>query len=45
MLVNNEVSKLLFDMVKGETFFEINLCIGYSGDFSFDILFKLLNYE
>lgn len=32
-------------MAKGETPFEINLRIGYSGDFSFDILLKLLNYE
>ena len=44
-LVNNEVSKPLFDMAKGETPFEINSRIGYSGDSSSDISLKPLNYE
>ncbi|MCQ8812058.1 DUF945 family protein, partial [Escherichia coli] len=44
-LVNNEVSKPLFDMAKGETPFEINSRICYSGDSSSDISLKPLNYE
>ncbi|EHE6596549.1 YdgA family protein [Escherichia coli] len=44
-LVNNEVSKPLFDMAKGETPFEINSRIGYSGDSSSDISLNPLNYE
>ena len=44
-LVNNEVSKPLFDMAKGETPFEINSRIGYRGDSSSDISLKPLNYE
>ncbi len=44
-LVNNEVSKPLFDMAKGETPFEINSRIGYSGDSSSDISLKPLNYK
>ena len=44
-LVNNEVSKPLFDMAKGETPFEINSRIGYSGDSSSDISLKPLNFE
>ncbi|WP_347949441.1 YdgA family protein [Escherichia coli] len=44
-LVNNEVSKPLFDMAKGETPFEINSRIGYSGDSSSDISLKPLNKD
>ena len=44
-LVNNEVSKPLFDMAKGETPFEINSRIGYSGDSSSDISLKPLNAD
>lgn len=45
MLVNNDVVKFFFDIVKGDMFFVINICIGYGGDICFDIFFKLLNYE
>ena len=44
-LVNNEVSKPLFDMAKGETPLRLTPRIGYSGDSSSDISLKPLNYE
>ncbi|WP_336220440.1 YdgA family protein [Citrobacter amalonaticus] len=44
-LVNNDVSKPLFDIAKGETPFEINSRIGYSGDTRSVMSLKPLNYE
>ena len=44
-LVNNDVSKPLFDMSKGESPFEINTRISYGGDTRSDIALKPLNYE
>ena len=44
-LVNNDVSKPLFEMAKGETPFEINSRISYSGDTRSVLSLKPLNYE
>ncbi|MBJ9133904.1 YdgA family protein [Citrobacter farmeri] len=44
-LVNNDVSKPLFEMAKGETPFEINSRISYSGDTRSALSLKPLNYE
>ncbi|MET6677650.1 YdgA family protein [Citrobacter amalonaticus] len=44
-LVNNDVSKPLFEMAKGETPFEINSRISYSGDTRSTMSLKPLNYE
>lgn len=44
-LVNNDVTKPLFDIAKGETPFIINSRIGYSGDTRSDLSLKPLNYE
>lgn len=44
-LVNNDVSKPLFDIAKGETPFEINSRIGYSGDTRSVMSLQPLNYE
>ncbi|HFZ8993581.1 TPA: YdgA family protein [Citrobacter freundii] len=43
--VNNEVTKPLFDIAKGETPFEINSRIGYGGDTRSAISLKPLNYQ
>lgn len=44
-LVNNDVSKPLFDMAKGESPVEVNTRIGYGGDTGSHIAFKPLSYE
>lgn len=44
-LVNNDVTKPLFDMSKGETPIEINSRIGYGGDTKSNVSLKPLNYE
>lgn len=44
-LQNNEVSKPLFDLAKGEAPFEINSRISYSGDMRSVMAVKPLNYE
>lgn len=44
-LVNNDVSKPLFDMAKGESPVEVNTRIGYGGDTGSHIQFKPLSYE
>ncbi|BCL48343.1 MULTISPECIES: YdgA family protein [Citrobacter] len=44
-LVNNDVTRPLFDIAKGETPVEINSRIGYGGDTRSDISLKPLNYE
>lgn len=44
-LVNNDVSKPLFDIAKGETPFVVNSRIGYGGDSRSAISLKPLNYE
>ena len=44
-LANNEASKPLYDIAKGETPFEANTRIGYSGDSHSDINLKPLNYD
>jgi len=44
-LVNNNVSKPLFDMSKGESPFVVDTRIGYGGDTRSDIALKPLNYE
>jgi len=44
-LVNNNVSKPLFDMAKGESPFVVDTRIGYGGDTRSDIALKPLNYE
>lgn len=44
-LVNNDVSKPLFEMAKGETPFEINSRISYSGDTRSALSIKPLNYQ
>jgi uncharacterized protein YdgA (DUF945 family) len=43
-LVNNDVSKALFDIAKGETPFTINTRIAYSGDNRSAIVLKPLDY-
>ena len=45
VLVNNEVTKPIFDMAKNESPFEINTRISYAGDTHSDIDLKALNYE
>ena len=45
VLVNNDVTKPLFDLAKNESPFDINTRISYSGDTSSDIALKALNYE
>lgn len=45
VLVNNEVTKPLFDMAKNTSPFEINTRISYAGDTRSDIDLKALNYE
>jgi uncharacterized protein YdgA (DUF945 family) len=44
-LVNNEATKPLFDLAKGESPFEVNTRISYAGDTSSAIKLKALNYE
>lgn len=44
-LVNNDVTKPLFDIAKGESPFIINSRVGYSGDTRSDISLKPLSYE
>lgn len=44
-LVNNDVTKPLFDIAKGEFPFVINSRISYSGDTRSDLSLKPLNYE
>ena len=44
-LVNNDVTKPLFDIAKGESPFVINSRISYSGDTRSDLSLKPLNYE
>jgi len=44
-VVNNDVSKPLFDMAKGETPVEINSRIGYGGDTQSSISLNPLNYD
>ena len=44
-LVNNEATKPLFDLAKGESPFEVNTRISYAGDTSSAINLKALNYE
>ena len=44
-LVNNDVTKPLFDIAKGESPFIINSRIGYGGDTRSDLSLKPLNYE
>lgn len=44
-LQNNDVSKPLFEMAKGETPFAVNSRIGYSGDTRSVMSVKPLNYE
>lgn len=45
ILVNNDVTKPLFDIAKGESPFVINSHISYSGDTRSDLSLKPLNYE
>ncbi len=45
ILVNNDVTKPLFDIAKGESPFVINSRISYSGDTRSDLSLKPLNYE
>ena len=45
VLVNNEVTKPLFDLAKNASPFEINTRISYAGDTRSDIDLKALNYE
>ena len=45
VLVNNDLTKPLFDLAKNESPFDINTRISYSGDTSSDIALKALNYE
>ncbi|MBB1201042.1 DUF945 domain-containing protein [Enterobacteriaceae bacterium 89] len=45
VLVNNEASKPLFDLAKGQSPFDISTRISYSGDTRSDIALKPLNYE
>ena len=45
VLVNNDVTKPLFDLAKNESPFDINTRISYAGDTSSDIALKALNYE
>ncbi|MRS16028.1 DUF945 family protein [Enterobacteriaceae bacterium RIT691] len=45
VLVNNEASKPLFDLAKGQSPFDINTRISYAGDTRSDINLKPLNYE
>ncbi|MEP8718595.1 YdgA family protein [Enterobacter hormaechei] len=45
VLVNNEVTKPIFDMAKNESPFEINTRISYAGDTHSDIDLKALSYE
>ena len=45
VLVNNEASKPLFDLAKGQSPFNISTRISYSGDTHSDIALKPLNYE
>lgn len=44
-LVNNEVSKPLFDIANGESPFTVNSRIGYGGETRSDLSLKPLNYE
>lgn len=44
-LVNNDVTKPLFDIAKGESPFIIHSRVGYGGDTRSDISLKPLNYE
>ena len=45
VLVNNDVTKPLFDLAKNTSPFEIDTRISYAGDTSSDIALKALNYE
>ena len=45
VLVNNDVTKPLFDLAKNESPFDINTRISYAGDTSSNIALKALNYE
>ncbi|QLR42982.1 YdgA family protein [Enterobacter sp. RHBSTW-00994] len=45
VLVNNDVTKPLFDLAKNTSPFEINTRISYAGDTRSDIALKALNYE
>jgi uncharacterized protein YdgA (DUF945 family) len=44
-LVNNDVTKQLFEIAKGESPFDINTRISYNGDTKSDISLKPLDYE
>lgn len=44
-LVNNEVSKPLFDMTKGQSVFDAQTRVGYNGSTASAITFAALNYE
>ncbi|MCS2171294.1 YdgA family protein [Scandinavium sp. TWS1a] len=44
-LVNNEASKQLFELAKGQSPFDISTRISYAGDTRSDISLKPLNYE
>jgi uncharacterized protein YdgA (DUF945 family) len=45
VLVNNDITKPLFDIAKNTSPFEIDTRIGYAGDTSSNIVLKALNYE
>ena len=45
VLINNEASKPLFDLAKGQSPFDIRTRISYSGDTRSDITLKALDYE
>lgn len=45
VLVNNEVTKPLFDIAKGQSPFDINTLISYNGDTQSAIALKPLDYE
>ncbi len=45
VLVNNDITKPLFDIAKNTSPFEIDTRIGYAGDTSSNIVLKALDYE
>ena len=45
VLVNNDLTKPLFDLAKNESPFEVNTRISYAGDTRSSIDLKALNYE
>lgn len=44
MLVKNDVSQVLFEIVKGDIFFIVDMCIVYSGDSQLVIVFNVFDY-